>query len=217
MATILPKKYEGTVDSGTTVSARAASLLDIAISLAVALAYALFKLLVTGVVQIYPHGLPADVPVPFFSVYTYRFDFYEPLWVWYPTRHLVIAISWWQALTTILFMLLVGSSVALLLRLIRVQRACRGCGVAAGLGLAGIVPSLLSGLVCCGAGWLGVVLGGAVAALPAFDLPLQFSSIALLAATLWYLARALHRAQRAQHRCVHAFPASDSAAGHEQL
>jgi hypothetical protein len=182
--------------------------LALATGAAIAVVYAPFKLLVTGVVQIYLHGLPLGVPIPFFTAYTYRFDFYEPLFVWYPSRYLVIAISWWQITTTVLFALLVGYGGFLFARLLH-ARMERACCRSAGLGLAGIVPSLLSGLVCCGAGWLGAVLGGAVAVLPAYDLPLTFASFALMGASIWFLRRELRHARQTAEQIMDDLRAPD--------
>jgi len=155
--------------------------------LPVALAYTLVYFVATGMIIYAPwFDISTVAPVPYYSIEAQRLSFLEPMFLAYPTKHLVIAIPWSGAATALLLGTLVGINVVFSLALRgRSKDAAKGF-----VGAVGAVPSIFA-VACCGGPVLWAVAAFAgpamVALLGSLSWALTGGSFLLLGASAWWL------------------------------
>ncbi len=161
--------------------------------MAVAIAYALFYVVFTGILTYVDFDLSTLVPIPYLQVYLNGPIGTVPWVVWLPTNNLAFSMNLSAALFTIVMSLLVGVNVALLLYSVRIPRC--NCAPHASLGVFGMAQGLLATFACCGGGMLMVLTGASFPLLVKYAGAFVISTLLILGYATVALASRIRRAE----------------------
>lgn len=166
------------------------------IAIVIALAYVVFYMFLTGIIQVSPEEIPETIKIPHASVTMRGAIGVVPWIVIYPDKHTVFSMTFSAMLSTVLNSLLVGLNSTLILYRYFISRfiQCPCNSVCGSPSLAGLVPSAFSLFACCGGGLLVAVFGfGILPSLRPYGYVFSLIGIAALAYGLFLNTKAITR------------------------